>query len=133
MKRTPWLKGLWQSMRSTSVRRRSGSTAGIESLEGRQLLSTSALFILSTGELDINLGSSDSVQVNAQSGNAQIKEKAADGSWRCTLPKPEDGKPLTLFAEVTDARGAIVSSVPGPLSSTERPAGTKAVAARPAR
>src|SRR5712691_12070640 len=68
-------------MRSTSVRRRSGSTAGIESLEGRQLLSTSALFILSTGELDINLGSSDSVQVNAQSGNAQIKEKAADGSF----------------------------------------------------
>src|SRR5262249_29788798 len=60
-------------------------------------------------------------------------EKADDGSWRCALPKPEDGKTLTLFAELTDARGAIVSSIPGPLTSAERPAGSKTVAAKPPR
>jgi hypothetical protein len=59
-------------------------------------------------------------------------EKAGDGVWRCALPKPEEGKPLTVFAALTDARGAILCSEPGPLTSGARPKG-KAVAARAPR
>ena len=56
MKRTPWLKGLWQSM-NHSARRRPGAVAinavaNSESLEARQLMSASALFIPDTGELN---------------------------------------------------------------------------------
>ena len=57
-------------------------------------------------------------------------DKAGDRDWRCALPKPEEGKPLTVFAALTDAHGAIVCSEPGPLTSGERPAPGKAVAAR---
>jgi dienelactone hydrolase len=60
-------------------------------------------------------------------------EKVGDGAWRCALPKPEEGKPLTVFAALTDARGAILCTEPGPLSSGERPARGRAVAARPGR
>ena len=60
-------------------------------------------------------------------------EKAGESDWRCALPKPEEGKPLIVFAAVTDAHGAIVCSEPGPLTSGERPVKGKAVASRPSR
>jgi dienelactone hydrolase len=60
-------------------------------------------------------------------------EKADDRDWHCALPKPEEGKPLTVFAALTDARGAIVCSEPGPLTSSEHPARGRAIAARPSR
>jgi alpha-beta hydrolase superfamily lysophospholipase len=60
-------------------------------------------------------------------------EKAGDGIWRCALPKPEEGQPLTVFAALTDARGAILCSEPGPLTTGEPAAKGNAVAARPAR
>jgi hypothetical protein len=60
-------------------------------------------------------------------------EKTNDRDWRCALPKPEEGKPFTVFAALTDARGAIVCSEPGPLTSSERLSGGKRVAARPSR
>jgi dienelactone hydrolase len=60
-------------------------------------------------------------------------EKSATGDWRGALPKPEEGKPLIVFAALTDARGAIVSSEPGPLTSGEFPASSRALAARPSR
>lgn len=60
-------------------------------------------------------------------------EKAGEAGWRCSLPKPEEGKSLTVFAALTDARGAIICSEPGPLAAAERPVNGKAVAARPAR
>jgi dienelactone hydrolase len=60
-------------------------------------------------------------------------EKAGDRDWRCSLPKPEDGKPLTLFAALTDARGAIVCSEPGPLTSSQHPSSGKAIASRASR
>jgi hypothetical protein len=56
-------------------------------------------------------------------------EKTGDGTWRCALPKPEEGKPLTVFAALTDARGAILCTEPGPLTLAAGPKG-KAVAAR---
>ncbi len=62
-----------------------------------------------------------------------VGEKAGDGAWRCALPKAEEGKPLTVFAAITDARGAILCSEPGPLATGERPARGKTVAARPVR
>jgi dienelactone hydrolase len=60
-------------------------------------------------------------------------EKAGEGDWHCALPKPEDGKPFTVFAALTDARGAVICSEPGPLTAAERPVRGKAVASRPAR
>jgi alpha-beta hydrolase superfamily lysophospholipase len=61
-------------------------------------------------------------------------EKSDDGTWRCVLPKPEEGQPLTVFAALTDAHGAILCTEPGPLTAGERPATRgRAVAARPAR
>jgi dienelactone hydrolase len=60
-------------------------------------------------------------------------EKAGDRDWRCALPKPEEGKPLTVFAALTDARGAIVCSEPGPLTAAVGTTRGRAVAARPSR
>jgi hypothetical protein len=60
-------------------------------------------------------------------------EKASEGVWRCALPKAEEGQPLTVFAALTDARGAILCTEPGPLSTGEPAAKGQAVAARPAR
>src|SRR5712691_6282376 len=80
VKRTPWLKGLWQSM-NHSVRRRPGSVANSESLEARQLLSASALFIPNTGELNIEFDSSDNVRVSSQNGNVRVEEEAANGTF----------------------------------------------------
>ena len=60
-------------------------------------------------------------------------EKTGDHDWHCVLPQPEAGQPLTVFAALTDAHGAILCSEPGPLTSGESPAKGKRVAARPSR
>jgi hypothetical protein len=60
-------------------------------------------------------------------------EKAGDGLWRCELPKPEEGQPLTVFAALTDARGAILCTEPGPLTAAAPAAKGQAVAARATR
>ncbi len=82
MKRTPWLKGLWQSM-NHSARRRPGSmaVANSESLEARELMSATALFIPDTGELNIEMDSSDNVVVSSQNGIVQVEEEAANGTF----------------------------------------------------
>jgi hypothetical protein len=61
-------------------------------------------------------------------------EKTDDATWRCALPKPEEGQPFIVFAALTDARGAILCTEPGPLTTAARPAARgQAVAARPPR
>jgi dienelactone hydrolase len=47
-------------------------------------------------------------------------EKAGDHAWSCRLPEREPGKSLTVFAALTDGRGAIVCSEPGSLPAGER-------------
>jgi dienelactone hydrolase len=60
-------------------------------------------------------------------------EKSGDTDWRCSLPKPEDGKAWMAFAALTDARGAILCTTPGPLTASANRAAGQAVAVRPSR
>jgi Ca2+-binding RTX toxin-like protein len=52
-----------------------------EVVESRQLLSSSALFIPSTGELNIELGSLDNVRVSSVAGRVQVETSTGNGSF----------------------------------------------------
>lgn len=81
---TSWLNGL--NRRITSRKRVSPNAStprvGVESMESRQLLSISALFIQETGELNIQLDSDDNVRVGSSAtGNVQIEVGVGTGSY----------------------------------------------------
>lgn len=65
-------------MNSATPRRRAVTTAPSESLEERQLLSVNALFLEPAGELELQLGHSDSVRISEVGGNVRL-EQSADG------------------------------------------------------
>ena len=65
-------------MNSATPRRRAVSAAPSESLEERQLLSVNALFIQSSGEVDLVLDHNDSVRIREVAGNIRV-EQSADG------------------------------------------------------
>ena len=78
------LSNVWNRLRGQDVRRKRvalpfTAAAQVESMEARQMLYASALFIPSTGELNIELNSSDSVRVSSANG-AVLIEVSANGS-----------------------------------------------------
>lgn len=75
MKRTPWLKSFWQAW-NLSARRRTQTAAPAEVVEARVLLSTSALFLEATGELNIQVGTEDSIRVDSIGGAVRIAAAA---------------------------------------------------------
>ena len=65
-------------MNSATPRRRAVTIAPSESLEERQLLSINALFLEASGDLELQLGHSDSVRISEVGGNVRL-EQSADG------------------------------------------------------
>ena len=63
-------------MRKRHARQRTAprtQAADIETLETKQLLSASALFLPATGELNILLDNSENVRVSSSNGNLQVE------------------------------------------------------------
>ena len=65
-------------MNSATPRRRAVTIAPSEGLEERQLLSINALFLEASGDLELQLGHSDSVRISEVGGNVRL-EQSADG------------------------------------------------------
>lgn len=81
MKRTSWLKGFWRTTQS-STRRRSQEISVAEVVESRVLLSaTSALFLSASGELNIQVGSQDSLLVDSVGGVVRVASAAPGGNF----------------------------------------------------
>ncbi len=81
MNKSSW----WKLSRKNSPTRRSKTptavSAEVESMEARQLPSASALFLPATGELSIDLGESDSVQIGSFNGNLTVMGSTNGGAF----------------------------------------------------
>ncbi len=70
----------WQRKLAAHNRRTQGTPQfGVEALERRELLSASGLFVPATGELSLDLDSSDSVRISSANGNVVIQSSTNGG------------------------------------------------------
>ncbi len=82
MKLKSWLNSLkCKTKRSRGVAQVAGVPQAAETMESRQLLSVSALFIPATGELNIQLDGQDSVRVSAAAGNVLVEVSTSGGGF----------------------------------------------------
>ncbi len=78
---TSWLSGLNRQKTSRKRLAPKSNVASAETVESRQLLSVSALFIPASGELSIQLDSNDDLRLTAVSGNVQVEVATAGGPF----------------------------------------------------